>query len=149
MSDWVQFEGHVTPMEWGTSVYTVLPLPDQIVAKLGNPKRVEGEIADHPINLAVTRAPVIDTAYLWTGKSLLSEIGIEPGEPVDVRLRPADPNVVETPPEIATALREADCTAAWEALSPGKRRGLIHTVETAKRAETKAKRIAALLEGLR
>tara|TARA_R110002072_G_scaffold14284_1_gene59538 strand:- start:362 stop:565 length:204 start_codon:yes stop_codon:yes gene_type:complete len=35
-------------------------------------------------------------------------------------------------------------TAAWEALTPGKRRGLLHPISSAKRAETRAKRIANL-----
>lgn len=36
-------------------------------------------------------------------------------------------------------------TDRWAALTPGKQRGLIHTVVSAKRAETRAKRIAKVL----
>nr|WP_238941552.1 YdeI/OmpD-associated family protein [Jannaschia sp. Os4] len=118
------------------------------MAALGEPRRVEGEIADHPVNLAPTRAPVRDGAFLWTGKALLAEIGIAPGEVVEVRLRPADPSEVEVPDDVAAALRAADRTAAWEATTPGRRRGMLQAVATAKRAETRAKRIAALVAGL-
>ncbi|MEM9788147.1 MAG: YdeI/OmpD-associated family protein [Pseudomonadota bacterium] len=146
MSDYLSFEGQVVPMEWGKSVYTVLPLPDDIAKALqaDGARRVEGEINDHPVNLALTTAPVIDQVFLWTGKSLLQEIGIAPGEPVDVRLRKADDSV-ETPEDVMLALRQADATAKWEALTPGKKRGLLHGVNTAKRAETRAKRIAKLI----
>lgn len=146
MSDYLSFEGQVVPMEWGKSVYTVLPLPDDIAKALqaDGARRVEGEINDHPVNLALTTAPVIDQVFLWTGKSLLQEIGIAPGEPVYVRLRKADDSV-ETPEDVMLALRQADATAKWEALTPGKKRGLLHGVNTAKRAETRAKRIAKLI----
>ena len=147
MSEYQTFEAMITPMEWGDSVYTVLPLPEEIVRAL-DCKRVEGEIADYPVNLAITRAPVIEDAFLWTGKSLLDTIGISPGDVVEVRLRPADPNHVEVPEDVATALRAAERTPQWEALTPGKRRGHLHTIETAKRAETRAKRITALIEAL-
>ncbi|MEL7346031.1 MAG: YdeI/OmpD-associated family protein [Pseudomonadota bacterium] len=147
MSDYVTFEGQITPMEWGDSVYTVLPLPDDVVTAL-NCTRVEGEIADHPVNLAITRAPVIDSAFLWTGKSLLGKIGIMPGDIVDIRLRPADPNFVDVAPDIISALRAAGKISDWDALTPGKQRAQVHQIETAKRAETRTKRIAALIEAL-
>ena len=146
MSEYHVFEGEIIPIELGKSTYTVLPLPDQIADALQaeGARRVEGEINDHPVNLALTKAPVIDHIFLWTGKSLLDEIGIAPGEPVDVRLRKADDSV-ETPEDVMLALRQADATAAWEALTPGKKRGLLHHVNIAKRAETRAKRITKLI----
>lgn len=146
MNDYHTFEGRVVPMEWGKSTYTVLPVPDDIAAALQaeGARRVEGEINDHPVNLALTKAPVIDGVFLWAGKSLLDEIGIEPGEPLEVRLRKADDSV-ETPEDVMLALHQADATSAWEALTPGKKRGLLHQVNTAKRAETRAKRIVKMI----
>lgn len=146
MNDYHTFEGRVVPMEWGKSTYTVLPVPDDIAAALQaeGARRVEGEINDHPVNLALTKAPVIDGVFLWAGKSLLDEIGIEPGEPLEVRLRKADDSV-ETPEDVMLGLHQADATSAWEALTPGKKRGLLHQVNTAKRAETRAKRIVKMI----
>ena len=148
MSEWVAFEAAVEPMEWGRSVYTVLPLPDEVMAALGQPKRVEGEIADHPVNLAPTLAPVRDCAFLWTGKALLDAAGIAPGEVVEVRLRPADPDAVDLPDDVAAALRAAGRTAEWEAMTPGRRRAALQHVAAAKRTETRTKRIAALVATL-
>ncbi|MEM9343236.1 MAG: YdeI/OmpD-associated family protein [Pseudomonadota bacterium] len=150
MSQYHSFEGAVEPMEWGKSTYTILRIPPDITRALEaeGAQRVEGEIADHPVNLALTKAPVIDGVYLWTGKSLLKEIGIAPGEVVEVRLRKADPSEVETPDDLSKALRAADRTAEWEALTAGKKRGLLHPLNTAKRAETRAKRIAKLVAEL-
>ena len=134
-------------MEWGNSVYTVLRLPPEITDALTaeGAKRVEGEINDHPVNLALTKAPVIDGVFLWAGKSLLREVGIEPGERIEVRLRPAPDNAVEVPADVTNALRSAGLTQSWEALTAGKRRGMLYQVTSAKRPETRIKRIAKLL----
>ena len=89
MTDYLLFEGQIVSMEWGKSTYTVLPLPDDIAGALqaAGAKRVEGEINEHPVNLALSKAPVIDGVFLWTGKSLLARIDVAPGEPLEVRLR--------------------------------------------------------------
>ncbi len=148
MSTYVTFEGAVEPVEWGDATYTVLRLPADVTEALGKTKRVEGEIADHPVNLALTKAPVIDGVFLWAGKSLLDRIGIEPGQRVEVRLKPAPDDQVDVPQDVTNAIRSAGLTEAWAAVTPGKRRSALYQVETAKRAETRAKRIAALLKGL-
>lgn len=150
MDDYITFEARIVPMEWGDNTYTVLPLPDDVTDALTaqGAKRVEGEINDHPVNLALTKAPVIDQTFLWAGKSLLDDCGVTPGEWIDVRLRKADPNFVETPDDVLLALRQQDATSLWMALTPGKQRGHLHTINTAKRADTRAKRIAKLLTDL-
>lgn len=150
MSDYHAFEGRVEPVEWGSSTYTILRLPSEVETALvaEGAKRVEGEINDHPVNLALTRAPVVEGAFLWAGKTLLDAAGIEPGERIDVRLRKTDPDVVDVPGDVTAALHSAGATAAFEALTPGKKRGALHQIETAKRAETRAKRIAAMIAEL-
>ncbi|MEM9474455.1 MAG: YdeI/OmpD-associated family protein [Pseudomonadota bacterium] len=150
MSDYHAFEACVEPMDWGKSTYTVLRLPPEVEEALvaEGAKRVEGEVNDHPVNLALTRAPVIDGAFLWAGKTLLDAAGIAPGEWIEVRLRKADPDAVEVPGDVTAALYAAGAVAAFEALSPGKKRGVLHRIETAKRAETRMKRIAEMIAGL-
>ncbi|MGZ2256188.1 YdeI/OmpD-associated family protein [Roseobacter sp. A03A-229] len=150
MSDWISFEAVITPMEWGKNTYTVLRLPDEVTAELEaqGARRVEGELNDHPVNLALTKSPAIDGVFLYTGKALLRETGLEPGEVFEARLRPASPDAVEVPEDVMAALRGAGRSADWAALTPGKQRGLLHNVTTAKRAETRAKRIAKLVSGL-
>lgn len=149
MTDWVSFEGVVEPVVWGKATYTLLRLPDWAVDALGPAKRVEGEINEHWVNLALSRAPVVEGVFLWAGQSLLDRLGIAPGEPLDVRLRPAPDDQVDTPEDVAAALRAAGVTAEWEALTAGKRRGLLYQIGTAKTAPTRAKRIDAMIRGLR
>ena len=42
MDDWIEFEGHVAPMVWGNSTYTILPIPPDVIDQLalGGGKRV-------------------------------------------------------------------------------------------------------------
>ena len=148
--DYVTFEAKIIPMEWGKSTYTVLPIPDEVSAVLiaNGAKRVEGEIADFPVNLALTKAPVIDQMFLYTGKQMLKEAGLAPGEPLEVRLRPADAAEVETPEDLTLAIRQADLTDVWAALTPGRKRGLIHGITSAKRLATRQTRIAKVIKEL-
>jgi hypothetical protein len=148
MSGWVTFEGRVEPLAWGRSTYTILRLPEPVVTALGNSRRVEGEIAEHPVNLALSRAPLLEGVFLWTGQSLLDRIGITPGEPVEVRLRPAPDDRVDLDPDIEAALRSAGVMDQWEALTPGKRRGLLYQIATAKAEKTRLTRIAKLVGSL-
>jgi hypothetical protein len=147
-ADWVTFEGRITPLTWGRATYTILPLPDAVVTALGRARRVEGEIAEHPVNLALARAPVIDGVFLWTGQSLLDRIGIAPGQPVEIRLRPAPDDRVDLDPDIEAALRAGGVLTAWESLTPGKRRGMLYQIASAKTDPTRQKRIAKLMEDL-
>ncbi len=150
MSDWVVFEATVEPVDWGRATYTLMQLPEDAAAALlaQGAKRVEGEINEHPVNLALSRAPVVDGVFLWAGASLLNRLGIVPGEGLEVRLRPAPDDQVETPEDMALALRQADLTAVWDGLTAGKRRGLLYQIGTAKTAPTRAKRIDALIKSL-
>ena len=148
MTDWVAFEGVVEPLPWGRAIYTILRLPDEVVAALGGARRVEGEINEHWVNLALSRAPVVDGVFLWAGSSLLDRLAIEPGEPLEVRLRPASADDVDTPDDVALALRAADLTTVWDGLTAGKRRGMLYQIGTAKTAPTRAKRIDTMIQGL-
>lgn len=148
MTGWVAFEGRVEPLIWGRATYTILRLPADALHSLGPCRRVEGEIAEHPVNLALSRAPVVDGVFLWTGASLLERIGIAPGEPVEVRLRPAPDDRVDLDPDTEAALRTAGKMEAWESLTPGRRRGLLYQIATAKTDPTRHKRINRLLEDL-
>jgi Bacteriocin-protection, YdeI or OmpD-Associated/Domain of unknown function (DUF1905) len=150
VTDWVSFEGRVEAVEWGRATYTILRLPPAVADSLtvSGTRRVMGELNDHPVNLALTKAPIVDGVFLWAGRSLLDKAGIEPGELVEVRLRPASDANVDVPDDVVRALREAGATAEWIGLTPGKQRGLLYHIGTAKTLPTRLKRIAALVAQL-
>ena len=147
MSDYIAFDGRIETLAWGASTYTILRLPDEVAARLAaeGAKRVEGEINEFPVNLAPTKAPVIEATFLWTGKSLLDRIGLAPGDAVEVRLRKAPDDEVDTPDDLSFALRAAGASHLWEALTPGRRRGMIYQIGTAKTQATRDRRIAKLI----
>lgn len=150
MTEYHSFEGRVEPLQWGKATYTILRIPGDIAEALAaqKTKRVEGEINDNPINLALTRMPAVDDVFLWAGKTLLKKVPLKPGELVHVRLRKADQDAVDVPDDLAAVLHQAGLTDLWVRLTPGKRRGLIHNIDIARTSETRAKRISALLADL-
>lgn len=151
MSDWIAFDGRVVPLEWGNSIYTVLPLPDDVYRELKaqSAKRVDVELNDCPFNLALTKAPVLDQVFLYTGKKVLAEASIEPGDTVDVRLRKADPDFVAVPDDVLLAIRQSGVIDVWNALSAGRKRSLLHLVLSAKRDQTRKARIEKTVAELR
>lgn len=148
MTGCITFDARIEPMIWSRETCTILRVPADIVAALGPTRRVEGEMNDHPINLALTRAPLCPDVFAWAGQSLLTRIGIAPDDPLEVRLRPAPDDAVYVPDDLRLALRDGDATAAWDGLTPGKQRGLLHPLNTARTAPTRAKGIAALIASL-
>ena len=150
VSDYIRFEATIEPLTWGKNTYTILRIPEDAARALlaQGAKRVEGEINDHPVNFGLSTSPEVDGLFLWTGKTTMTAIGVAPFDPLEVRLRKADPDEVETPTDVMNALHDVGKTAAWEALTAGKRRGMLYQINTAKRAETRARRIAKLTDEL-
>nr|WP_256439786.1 YdeI/OmpD-associated family protein [Ruegeria sp. R13_0] len=134
-------------MDCGQSTYTVLPIPHEIAAafKKSGAKRVEVELNDHPFNMALAKSSVISEAFVCTRKAVLRSARISPSEDIDVRLHKADPNFLEMPYDVISAVRAANLSDTWSALTPGKTRGLVLAANTAERAETRVKRIAQLI----
>ena len=144
-----RFTSRVEAVQWGRSRYTVIRVPEELVAAArdAGTRRVAGTIDGTPVNAALTRAPVVNGPFLWAGASLLHRLRVEPGEPVDCALAPVDGDIVDLPEDVRLALDEADALGRWEALTPATRRRRLHAVESAKRPETRARRIAELLNG--
>lgn len=134
--------------------YTVLFIPPELKAALPfatYPRlRVEGEIADLPVEGAWM--PAGDGRhYSIVAARVLRAVNGKVGTVLGMRFRIADQNAVDVPPELAAALMEdAQAYALWEALTPGRRRGLTHRIHSAKSADTRKRRTAdviALLKG--
>ena len=134
--------------------YTVLFLPPDLEAELPfavYPRlRVEGEIADLPVEGAWM--PTGDgRRYFIVAPRVLKGAEIGVGDMVEMRFGIADQTAVEVPAELAAALKQSpDAQEAWQALTPGKQRGLTHRVHGAKAPETRRRRtdeVIAILTG--
>ncbi len=140
------FDAVVEPLEWGRSRYTIIRVPEALVddARVEGTRRVAGTIDGVAVNLGLAGAPHVEGSFVWAGASLLHRLGAAAGEPVRCVLGPVDPDVVPVPPDVAAALADADLAGRWESLSAATRRRLLVPVESARREETRARRVAAL-----
>ncbi|WP_370290805.1 YdeI/OmpD-associated family protein [Nocardioides sp.] len=145
-----EFSAALEPLEWGRATYTILRVPPELVAAAGaeGTRRVAGTIEDVEVNLALTKADVTEGVFLWAGASLQRRLGARPGDVVECRLAPVDPDVVLVPDDVRAALDDAGRSEAFEALRPSQRRQLLVPVDDAARPDTRARRIAALVAGL-
>jgi hypothetical protein len=152
------FEGPIARFGVGKSRkvwYTVLFLPTELEQDLPFAKhprlRVDGEIGDIPVTGAWM--PTGDgRRYFIVAARVRKMAALRIGQRVEMRFRIADQDAVEVPPELTRALKaNREARAAWESLTPGKRRGLSHPIHAAKTAATREKRvretITALLAG--
>ncbi|NYF16699.1 hypothetical protein HDC37_001524 [Microbacterium sp. AK009] len=142
--------GFIEPMVWGRSRYTVLRIPPSLVeaADDAGTRRVAGRLEDVAVNLALTRAPVIDDTFVWTGSSLLRRLRLEVGDPVAGWLAPVDPDEVPVPDDLAEALSAAGLRERWDLQPPTTRRRQLVPIDGAATAATRHRRIEALLRAL-
>lgn len=145
------FTGRIERHALGTMVYTVVFLPDALVAELpfdGNSRlRMSGEINDAPVSGAWQ--PVRGRWYLMLNKSTLRAINAGVGDEVEVRFRIEDQDTVDAPDDLLAAIaRDPAASRTWAAMTAGQRRGSSHMVTSAKTPETRRKRIAVVLEAL-
>lgn len=151
-----EFEAAIARHSMGTNArgelfYTVIYVPASILEALGDafkPKlRVEGEIADIPFNAALM--PSRGQVYIMAPKAVLSQIEPDASLRVEVRFRIANQDAVDMPADLELALQQSpEAQSAWDALTPGKRRGLAYRVASAKTPATIQKRIAEVFDAL-
>ena len=69
------------------------------------------------------------------------------GDPITVELTlDTAPRTVDVPADLAAALAAPGCGAAFDALAPSRQKAHVTNVEGAKAAETRARRVAAVVE---
>lgn len=86
---------------------------------------------------------------LGVRKDVREAIGKGPGDAVRVTVAPdEEPRTVEVPAALASALAEAGCRDAFDALSYTKRKEAARSVTGARRPETRARRIETIVGGL-
>ena len=132
--------------------YTVVFLPPNMIAELPDPPssrpRVAGEICGRPFKSGMH--PTSDgRAYFIVNKTRQKQAGIEIGDPVPVAFRFDDPDAVDVPPALQSALMDDEgAREVWDGLTPGTRRGFAHRVASAKTAPTIQKRVIEVLAAL-
>ncbi|MEM9755003.1 MAG: YdeI/OmpD-associated family protein [Pseudomonadota bacterium] len=128
--------------------YTVVELPDGLDLPFDNAPRlrVEGEIEGRAFE-GTWMPGGGGPHYLMTPAKMLKRIGKAVGDTVTIRFAIADQSAVREPPELTEALADLpDLRAVWDGWTPGKRRGHVHRIASAKAAATRARRVGEVLD---
>ncbi|MFI5658302.1 YdeI/OmpD-associated family protein [Streptomyces sp. NPDC051684] len=128
-----------------------LEVPAELVDGLGGGKRPPVVITINGHTWRSRVAIMRGRCLLGLSKANREAAGIETGEEVEVDLRlDTEPRTVTEPEDFARAL-DADpaARAAYDALSHSRKRQHVLAVESAKKPETRARRIEKALESLR
>ena len=111
-----------------------------------------------PIRLSFGGVPYRGSVVRYKGRQMVGipkavreAAGIAPGESADVVLQlDVEERTVDAPPELIEALAADGVAAAgWDRFSYTHRREYVQAIETAKRPETRAKRIAEAIAAAR
>jgi hypothetical protein len=145
------FEAVVDTLVHDRYHYSVIYLPAEIAAQLPldvHPRlRVEGEINDYPFSGAFI--PSSHGHHLILGSARRKAMGLKIGMPVELRFNIANQDGVDVPEELLGALfADKAAQQAWDALTPGKQRGLAYFIGSAKTEATREKRALAIALGL-
>jgi hypothetical protein len=128
-----------------------LEVPAEVVEAIGGGKRP-------PVTITVNGHSWRSRIAIMRGRHLIgfskanrAAAGVDTGDQVEVEVElDTEPRVVSEPEDLARAL-DADplARAAFDRLPPGKPRGHVHAIESAKKPETRARRIEKARETLR
>ena len=138
-------------IELGGKTATGIPVPEEVVLGLGRGKRV-------PVVVTIGGHSYRSTIAAYDGAYMLplaaehrEAAGVAAGQEVEVDLEVDDaPREVEVPEDLAAALAaDLAAQAAFETLSYSNKRRIVLSVEGAKAAETRARRIERALTELR
>lgn len=142
-----EFQSVLEPFTWGASTYVILRVPAGLYDEalgLGT-RRAAGTLNDQRVNVGLTRVSSLPDPYVYVGPGLRRRIEAAPGDVVDCLLAPVDPDVVDLPADVASALAAVGATDGWESLRPAVRRRRLAAVESAQRPSTRERRIRALV----
>lgn len=132
--------------------YNVLFVPGDLCAELPLTEfprlRVEGEIADVPVAIALM--PTGDGRhYVIVAPNVLKDSGVRLGDRVEMRFKIADQDFVDVPDMLGQAIeRSSNAKKTWAELTRGKQRMLSQHVRAAKTEATQHKRVAEVLGAL-
>ena len=139
-----------TTIELGGKTATGFRVPPEVVAGLGRGKRPPVHVTVGGHTYRSTVAAYGDVFMLPLAAEHREAAGAG-GDVVDVEVElDAAPREVTVPPDLAAALgRDEDARGFFDDLSYSNRRRIVLSIEEAKTAETRQRRIAKAIEALR
>ena len=133
------------PTKTGSS--TLLDVPNVVSSKLRGMTKVEGTINGHPFRAAM-EPNTSGGHWLHVNKAMLAGAGAEAGDTVKLAILGPEPE-----PTVAADLRKAlnascEAKALWLTLTSDGRRIWIRWIESAKKPETRARRVTRTVDQL-
>ena len=129
---------------------TGLEVPAEVIAALGSSKKPPVVVTVAGYTYRNTVAVVGGAFMISLSKANREAAGVKAGDQVEVTLElDIEPRMVEVPDDLAAALSEKPgARAAFDALSPSRRKEFVRQVEDAKTQETRDRRIAGIVAKL-
>ena len=127
-------------------------VPEEVVTAFGRGKRVPVVVTiDGGYQYRNTIASMGGQFLISFNAETRKATGRGAGDGVEVRLDVDDaPRTVDVPDDLAAELaRDEAAQAAWDKLSPSRRRAHAESITGAKAADTRARRVATVLDALR
>jgi hypothetical protein len=128
---------------------TGIPVPPEVVEALGGGKKplVTVNVNGYEYRSAIA---TMGGRYLIAFSSdKRAATGIAGGDPIDVELElDTAPRTVDLPDDLASAIDAAGARAAWDKLAPSHQKAHVTSVEGAKAADTRERRVAAVITKL-
>ncbi len=143
------FHSCLDVIDYGRMEYRVIYLPGDLVSRLhfdkGQRLRICGTLNGTMISAAIN--PSKNGHYILVSKKLQQSCALKVGDAVFMEFTTASAEAVDIPAELERALWANDAALrAWNLLTPGKKRGHCHTVNSAKLIKTKQRRIEDLID---
>lgn len=141
-----RFQTTLSPIK-GVFMKAAIFLPKEIVGALPEGRvRVKGTFNGAPFALAVQHQKN-GARYFSVSAPLRKAAGIELGDPVRVLFKVVDPDKLEVPEELEAVLAQDETARkAWDKLTTGYRRSLIHYVTSVKNVDSRIRRSIDLLD---
>ncbi len=128
---------------------TGIEVPPEVIEELGGGKRAAVTVDVNGYVYASTIGVMGGRFLIPFSSDKRAATGLSGGDPISVDLiLDTAPRTVEVPEDLASALAESGVREAFYALSPSARKAHVTQVESAKAAETRARRVAAVVAKL-
>jgi len=134
------FSGKLQPVE-GVLAQAAIFLPKNVIKKLPDGRvRAKGTFNQTPFSLGVQYKK--DGGRFFVVSLILRKAGgIKIGDTVDVKFKLVNPEKVELPEELEAVLaQDEEGSKAWNKITPGFQRGIIHYITSTKNIDLRIKR---------
>ena len=129
---------------------TGIEVPPAVLDELGGGKRpLVSVTVNDSYSYRSAVAPMAGRYLIAFSSDKRAATGLEGGEAITVELTlDTEPRTIEVPDDLAAALAAAGLRDAFDKLAPSQQKAHVTSVEGAKAAETRARRVAAVVEKL-